>query len=57
MEIKYLSSEVWYIELLNVAARHNCVKLVRDKEAWCECWQDQTPEECFYDEYPEYRED
>jgi hypothetical protein len=44
----------WYDQLRDLAGKHNTS--VADKSAWYECFEsDMSPEDAFYDEYPELR--
>lgn len=46
----------WYRALKEVAGSHMLSRLVRDFDAWTLNWENEKPEDAFYNEYPEYRE-
>jgi len=49
------NADDWYEALRMVAGAHMCTGLVRDREAWTSNWKNEKPEDAFYNEYPEYR--
>lgn len=45
----------WYEALTELAIKHD--ESVADYDAWIQCFHNkQTPEEAFYDEFPEHKE-
>lgn len=53
----FATEDEWYVALKQVASRHRKEGLVRDREAWVSNWQNENPEDAFYNEYPEYRDE
>lgn len=51
----FATEDAWYEALKLIAHRHHEERLVRDREAWVSNWQNENPEDAFYNEYPEYR--
>lgn len=54
MKHTYESKDEWYDHLVVVATNHANRTAVRDKEGWVDNWRNQTPEEAYYDEFPEH---
>ncbi|MDD2721633.1 MAG: hypothetical protein PHH47_13020 [Gallionella sp.] len=50
------TADDWYEALVILASAHMVRNLIRDREAWTSNWQNEKPEEAFYNEYPEYEE-
>lgn len=50
------NADEWYGALVALAQSLSVVQLVRDREAWIEAWGSMTPEEAFFNEFPEYVE-
>lgn len=50
------TAEEWYGALKQVAGAHMLSSLVRDFEAWTSNWENEKPEDAFYNEYPEYQD-
>jgi hypothetical protein len=50
----YDNEDDWYKELVEFAQMHCAGHLVKDRQAWVEGWQLNSPQDAFYDEYPEY---
>lgn len=52
----YESKEDWYEALVAIAKRHNNKFAVRDFDGWTDNWENQTPEESYYEDFPEHIE-
>lgn len=52
----YDSKDEWYEALLAIAKTHGVEHLVRDKDGWTYNWENETPSESFYNDYPQYLE-
>lgn len=49
--------EDWYEALKEIERGHMASGLVRDFDAWTSNWKNEKPEDAFYNEYPEYRDE
>lgn len=47
--------EDWYEALKAVAKRHDNTAAVRDYDGWTCAWEDASPEDTYYNEYPEHK--
>ncbi|MCQ8182211.1 hypothetical protein NP603_13900 [Methylomonas sp. SURF-1] len=48
----YETADDWYAALIELATAEGAAHLVRDREAWVSNWQNETPAEAFFNEYP-----
>lgn len=55
MEHDFETSEEWHEALKLVAAKHDNKSAVRDFDGWTMNWENETPEEAYYSEYPEHK--
>ncbi|MDX1252181.1 MAG: hypothetical protein IDH49_08060 [Gammaproteobacteria bacterium] len=46
----------WYDALVAIAKRHDNKSAVRDFDGWTDNWENITPEESYYEEFPEHKE-
>jgi hypothetical protein len=51
----YETEQEWYDRLVEVAESHDNSFAVRDREGWIMDWEEMTPEESYYGEYPEHK--
>lgn len=51
----YERAEDWFNELKKIADSHGNKDAVRDFEGWTEGWEDRSPSDVYYEEFPEHR--
>ncbi len=51
----YANADEWYNALVEIAESHNNGRGVTHFESWTEFWETETPEDAYYDEFPEHQ--
>jgi len=52
---EYDDADDWYSDLVAIAERHGNKSAVRDREGWTYNWKNETPEDAYYEMYPEHK--
>ena len=53
--MNYEQRDEWYEALQKIARSHDNERAVRDYEGWTDGWDEVSPEDCYYQEYPEHK--
>jgi hypothetical protein len=53
---EYETAESWFDELLGIAASHHNHDAVRDFDGWIDGWEDHSPADVYYSEFPEHKQ-
>jgi hypothetical protein len=53
--MKYNNRFEWYERLKEIAYKHNNEFSVRDRDGWTYNWMHESPEQAYYEEFPEHK--
>lgn len=55
MEHNYTNAQEWFSALQGIANKHDNRNAIRDFEGWTQGWEESTPAEVYYAEFPEHK--